>query len=154
MNPNRSALRPVLSAVTVSAVPVSAHPFAAPETTGLLASSAGAHVLQTLLALAVVLALVLLCARAVAAARGRSTGPKHAIEVIARAAVGSKEQAVLIRIGAIRLLLGVAPGAVTLLQTLPVDADGDTDQPVVRAVAATSTSTSFAALLRRGLGAP
>ncbi len=43
----------------------------------------------------------------------------NGIEVLAQTSLGSKERAVIVRVGGERMLLGVASGQVTLLKTLP-----------------------------------
>lgn len=74
---------------------------------------------QSLLGLLVVLALIACAAwllRRVAAPMGGAPG---AIRVIAGAAVGQRERVVLVEIGGTWLVVGVAPGQVRALHTMP-----------------------------------
>ncbi|AXF19111.1 flagellar biosynthetic protein FliO [Burkholderia pyrrocinia] len=76
-------------------------------------------VLQTLVGLAVVIGLVFACAwlaRRFGFQPARRGGP---LKVVSSVAVGAKESATLVEIGDTWLVLGVAPGNVRLLHTLP-----------------------------------
>ncbi len=75
--------------------------------------------LQMLLGLAVVLVLVLACAwvmKRLQLSRGGSAG---VIRVIAGAAVGPRERVVLLEVAGTWLVVGVAPGRVSALHTMP-----------------------------------
>ena len=74
----------------------------------------------------------------------------HGIEVLSQASLGGKERVVIVQVAGQneRLLLGVAGGQVTLLQTLPPDSGFD--RPV--AAASTPQPPRFGDLLRRSLG--
>src|ERR1700722_18801930 len=70
-------------------------------------------------ALLIVLGVLLVLATLVRRARTWSArGPKH-LEVLADVPLGAKERAVLLRVGGLQLLLGVAPGRVGWLRVLP-----------------------------------
>ncbi|CAB3758992.1 flagellar biosynthesis protein FliO [Burkholderia sp. MSh2] len=76
-------------------------------------------VLQTLVGLAVVIGLVFACAwlaRRFGFQPARRGGP---LKVVSSVAVGAKESATIVEIGDTWLVLGVAPGNVRLLHTLP-----------------------------------
>ena len=76
-------------------------------------------VLQTLVGLAVVIGLVFACAwlpRRFGFQPARRGGP---LKVVSSVAVGTKESATIVEIGDTWLVLGVAPGNVRLLHTLP-----------------------------------
>ncbi|MCA8021361.1 flagellar biosynthetic protein FliO [Burkholderia metallica] len=76
-------------------------------------------VLQTLVGLAVVIGLVFACAwlaRRFGFQHARGGGP---LKVVSSVAVGGKESATIVEIGDTWLVLGVAPGNVRLLHTLP-----------------------------------
>ncbi|WP_431820910.1 flagellar biosynthetic protein FliO [Burkholderia sp. F1] len=76
-------------------------------------------VLQTLVGLAVVIGLVFGCAwlaRRFGFQPARRGGP---LKVVSSVAVGTKESATIVEIGDTWLVLGVAPGNVRLLHTLP-----------------------------------
>ncbi len=75
--------------------------------------------LQMLLGLAVVLALVLACAWVMKRLQLRSGGSAGVIRVIAGAAVGQRERVVLLEVAGTWLVVGVAPGRVSALHTMP-----------------------------------
>lgn len=122
--------------------------FAAPEVAaGASATSAGG-IGQVLVALVIVLVAVFAAAILVKRLRGFTTGSANGIEVLAQASLGSKERAVIVRVAGQRLLLGVASGQVSLLQTLPPDSPDSAP-----AVAADKPQPPrFADLLRKSLG--
>ena len=75
--------------------------------------------LQTALGLAIVLAMVAGAAwllKRLAAQPGGATG---AIKVVAGAAIGQRERVVLVEVGSTWLVVGVAPGHVSALHTMP-----------------------------------
>lgn len=92
------------------------------------AVSAGS-MLQILAGLLLVLAVIGAAAwlfRRIAANPGTATG---AIRVIAGAAVGQRERVVLVEIGGTWLVLGVAPGQVRALHSMPKDPAGHFGSP-------------------------
>lgn len=95
-------------------------PHAAAQAPGAAASAVSAgSVLQMLLGLGLVLAMVAAGAwflKRFQSNRGPAAG---AIKVIAGAAVGPRERVVLVEVGGAWLVLGVAPGRVSALHTLP-----------------------------------
>ena len=76
-------------------------------------------VLQMLLGLAVVLGLVLGLAWVMKRYSGHIGGGAGAIKVIAGAAVGQRERVVLVEVAGTWLVVGVAPGRVSALHTMP-----------------------------------
>jgi len=121
--------------------------FAAPQAVPVAHAGGIGELAHVILALLVVLTLVVVLATVVRRARGWSVrGPQH-LQVLAEVPLGSKERAVLLRVGGMQLLLGVAPGRVSTLHVLA--------QPLEPAEPATVNRTgvvSFQALLRRSLG--
>ncbi len=103
-------------------------------TVGSAAPSLGiGAVLQTLVGLAVVIGLVFACAwlaRRFGFQPARRGGP---LKVVSSVGLGAKESATIVEIGDTWLVLGVAPGNVRLLHTLPAGS---------AAAAATAGSTS------------
>ncbi|HZT04197.1 MAG TPA: flagellar biosynthetic protein FliO [Steroidobacteraceae bacterium] len=79
--------------------------------------------------------------------RGIGNRVGNAIDILADVPLGPKERAVLIKVGAEQILIGVAPGRVSALHVLrePVEITKS-------ATATTPTATSFSALLKRSLG--
>ena len=75
------------------------------------------------------------------------TAGQATIEVVSQVALGARERAVIVKVGATYLLLGVAPGRVNLLQQLP-----EGSVPTPDKTAAAPTGPDFASLLRKSLG--
>ncbi len=121
--------------------------FAAPSAASPVAPVGVGGLGQVTLALALVVAAIF--ALAWLARRLRVLGERQggALAVLGEVRVGPKERAVLIRVGATQLLLGVAPGSVRTLHVLaePVSAAGE---PVRAAL----ERPSFRALLSKSLG--
>lgn len=131
-------------------------PFAAPESvTG--APSAAGGLAQVTLSLMLVLAAVFAAAWVVRRLRTFGRPGAGAINIIADVALGTKERAVLIQVGAQQLLVGVAPGRVNTLHVLaePVRMDdaqrgggGDELSPS----SSPSPRPDFKSILKRSLG--
>jgi flagellar protein FliO/FliZ len=131
-------------------------PFAAPESvTG--APSAAGGLAQVTLSLMLVLAAVFAAAWVVRRLRTFGRPGAGAINIIADVALGTKERAVLIQVGAQQLLIGVAPGRVNTLHVLaePVRMDdaqrgggGDELSPS----SSPSPRPDFKSILKRSLG--
>jgi flagellar protein FliO/FliZ len=121
--------------------------FAAPQSVPTAHAGGVGELAHVVVALLVVLGVLLLLATLVRRARGWSTrGPKQ-LEVLAQVPLGAKERAVLLRVGGMQLLLGVAPGRVSALHVL--------SEPLGPLAPQTQDATggmSFQALLRRSLG--
>ncbi len=142
----RAAATAAAAARPLAATPV-LHPFAAPElATG--PSPAGFGGLgEVTLALGVVLCAIFALAwlvRRVRAVAGRA----EALAVLAEVRIGPKERAVLLKVGAAQLLVGVAPGQVNTLHVLPEPVD------VGGTRSAAADRPSFRALLLKSLGKP
>ena len=133
----RFAIAPVLAAVaSLACAPAGAADMNAVNNAGAIASSVmvgsaapslgvGA-VLQTLVGLAVVIGLVFGCAwlaRRFGFQPARRGGP---LKVVSSVGLGAKESATIVEIGDTWLVLGVAPGNVRLLHTLPAGSAGAT----------------------------
>ncbi len=129
-----------------------AAPFAAPATAAATSTSSLAGAGEVTLALVLVLLAIFACAWCVKRLRGFGHTQGRVLAIVDDLAVGQKERVVLIACGGERLLLGVAPGAVRLLQVVPATAfanAGDTDGAVGPTPA---PALDFRALLRRNLG--
>jgi flagellar protein FliO/FliZ len=122
--------------------------FAAPDLAATAAPGTASGIGQVMLALVVVLAAVFGAALLFKRMRGFAAGRSNGIEVVAQTSVGAKERVVIVRVAGSRLLLGVASGQVTLLQTLPSEPDAVPPE----AVTASPQVARFAELLRRSLG--
>lgn len=131
--------------------------FAAPETAKVGATSAAGGLAQVTLSLMLVLAAVFAAAWVVRRMRTFGRPGAGAIQIIADVALGTKERAVLIQVGAQQLLLGVAAGRVNTLHVLaePVPRDdaqrgrgGDELSPS----SSPSSRPDFKSILKRSLG--
>ncbi|HKT62808.1 flagellar biosynthetic protein FliO [Burkholderia sp. 22313] len=99
-------------------------------------------VLQTLVGLAVVIGLVFGCAwlaRRFGFQPARRGGP---LKVVSSVAVGAKESATIVEIGDTWLVLGVAPGNVRLLHTLPAGSAAVTTPASASADTAAGTASA------------
>ncbi len=86
-------------------------------------------VMQTLVGLAVVIGLVFGCAWLARRLGFQPSRRGGALKVVASVAVGGKESATVVEIGDTWLVLGVAPGNVRLLHTLPAGSTGIAEPP-------------------------
>lgn len=86
-----------------------------------LGGSSTPQVLEAIAGLALVLALIFVLAWAVRRFAHLPGGGKGMIRVLGGVTLGSRERAVVVAVGATRLLLGVAPGQVRMLHVLPPD---------------------------------
>jgi flagellar protein FliO/FliZ len=120
--------------------------FAAPDVATVPAPGSAGGIGQVMLALIVVLVAVFAAAWLLKRLRGFNAGSANGIEVVAQTSLGSKERAVIVRVAGERLLLGVASGQVTLLQTLPPETDLPAPLPT------SLQPQRFTELLRRSLG--
>lgn len=122
-----------------------AHVFAAPGTIASAPSAGIAGLGQVTLALCIVLGAIFLCAWLARRMRNITSGRAGAINVVAEVRLGPKERAVLLQVGSIQLLVGVAPGQINALHVLA--------EPLSAPPApAPLESGSFKSLLRRSLG--
>lgn len=78
----------------------------------------GAVVLELLLGLGLVVALIFLLAWLLRRVNGLQMRGQQ-MKIVASTALGTRERAVLLQVGERQLLLGVAPGRVTLLESFP-----------------------------------
>ena len=132
------------------------HLFAAPHAASpLVAAAPGAGtapggVASVTFALLVVLAAIFAFAWLARRVRGCGNRSGNALDVIAEMPLGPKERAVLLKVGAEQILIGVAPGRVSALHVLrePVELA----KPGAPVPAGTPERPSFRALLKRSLG--
>ena len=125
--------------------------FASPAVAGRASDGTAGHLLQMILALCVVLALVVGLAWFSRRIRSAVRPNGLTIDVIAQSALGTKERAVIVKVGQQSLLLGVAPGSVTLLHVIP-ESTSQPAEEATNAAAAAVAVPKFADLLRRSLG--
>jgi flagellar protein FliO/FliZ len=131
-------------------------PFAAPEAVRGAPSAAGG-LAQVTLSLMLVLAAVFAAAWVVRRLRNFGRPGAGAINIIADVALGTKERAVLIQVGAQQLLLGVAPGRVNTLHVLPEpvrmnDAQRGGGGDELSPSSSPSPRPDFKSILKRSLG--
>ncbi|HEY4972773.1 MAG TPA: flagellar biosynthetic protein FliO [Steroidobacteraceae bacterium] len=134
---------------------VSATPFAAPVQQAAPGSAGG--MLRVVLALIVVLAAVLAAAWLARRMRALSGGGGSAnLEMLAQLPLGTRERAVLLRVGDCQVLIGVAAGSVRTLHVLPRPSLPAAQAPMSNAnvapVGEAATRPSFKALLLKSLG--
>jgi flagellar protein FliO/FliZ len=123
------------------------HLFAAPHAANTAAPVGAGGLASVTFALLAVLAAIFAVAWLARRVRGIGSRVGNAIDVLAEIPLGPKERAVLIKVGAEQILVGVAPGRVNALHVLrePVE--------VPKAPTATApAAASFSALLKRSLG--
>lgn len=128
--------------------------FADPDKSAAVASSGAAGITHVGIAMLVVLMLVFAAAWAMRKFRFFHQRGQASIEVVQGVSLGAKERAVLIRVQGRRLLLGVAPGQVSLLTELADDQADDQAEASNEGVAASDVqeTPSFKALLKRSMG--
>jgi len=117
--------------------------FAAPQTAPAAHAGALSGLGEVTLALALVLGAVFVLAWALKRVRGLGARAGGSLDVLAQVPLGQKERAVLIKVGATQILLGVAPGRVNTLYVLPEPLDLSRTAPSGAAAPA-----PFQALLR------
>jgi flagellar protein FliO/FliZ len=146
-----------LLAALTSVAHAAEQPFAAPETAKAVSASPTAGLAQVTLSLMLVLAAVFAAAWVVRRMRNFGRPGAGAINIIADIALGQKERAVLIQVGAQQLLVGVAPGRVNTLHVLaePVHTNDAQRGGAGEELSPTSSSPprpDFKAILKRSLG--
>lgn len=134
----------LMAAEAVDAVP---RVFAAPAAAATVPAGSAVGLGQVTFALLLVLAAVFAVAWMTRRLRTLGSPGTATIEIVSQVALGARERAVVVRVGQLHVLLGVAPGRVNLLQQLP-------EGSVVAAVPPTAETgkADFATLLRRSLG--
>ncbi len=128
-------------------------PFAAPSVTTSPAPTGIASLGQVTLALGLVLALIFVAAWLMRRLRGFGKTGTGTLEIIADLPVGQKERAVLIRVGARQVLIGVAPGRVTTLHVLDEPVNVTPPSGGISSTSGTSMERpNFKSLLMKSLG--
>lgn len=122
--------------------------FAAPQTTSSPHPVGVGGLSEVALALIIVLAAIFVIAWLVRRLRLASNRVGGAIDILADVPLGQKERAVLLKVGATQILLGVAPGRVNTLHVLAEPLE------ISRPPAghAADSPNSFRTLLMRSLG--
>ncbi len=105
-------------------------PFGAPQVAEQVSPTSAGSLLQVTFSLALVLVAVFAAAWLVRKLKGFSKFGGGAIQVVADAALGPKERAVLVQVGEQQLLLGVTQGQVNLLHVLPQPVSGPLLNPL------------------------
>lgn len=102
--------------------------------------------LQTGIGLLAVLALIFLCAWAARRFGLQRHAGNRLIKVVASTMVGQRERIVVVEIGASWLVLGVTPGQINSLHTLPAE-----NLPTDPAAASTTAANAFSHKLRESI---
>lgn len=110
-------------------------------------SLGAATLLQTGLGLAAVLALIFLCAWAARRFGLQQHAGSRLVKVVASTMVGQRERVVVVQIGASWLVLGVTPGQIRSLHTMPAE---DVPTDAVTTTGATAVS-AFSHKLRESI---
>lgn len=154
---SRSRIVPALFLALTSVAHAAEQPFAAPEAAKTVSTSGAGSLAQVTLSLILVLGAVFASAWLVRRFRNFGRPGTGAIQIVADVALGTKERAVLIQVGAQQLLLGVAPGRVNTLHVLaePVRTDdaqrgGGADE--LSPSSSPSPRPDFKSILKRSLG--
>jgi flagellar protein FliO/FliZ len=152
-----SRIVPALFLALSSVANAAEQSFAAPEAAKTVSTSAAGSLAQVTLSLILVLGAVFVSAWLVRRLRNFGRPGAGAIQIVADVALGTKERAVLIQVGAQQLLVGVAPGRVNTLHVLaePVRTDdaqrgGGADE--LSPSSSPSPRPDFKAILKRSLG--
>ena len=113
-----------------------------------------AGLLQAVLGLAVVIGLIFLCAWAARRLGLQKPNSGKLIKIVASSAIGQRERIVVVEIGGTWLTLGVTPGQIQSLHTMPAQELPASAEPQFRdtAVAAGNVAGAFAQKLRESLG--
>lgn len=162
----------VLGAAALTAVPLSAlaADLNAVNNAARIASSVGAGtavpaigfgaVLQTIVALAVVVGLVFACAWVARRFGLQPSGRGNVLKIVGGLSLGGKERVAVVEIGDTWLVLGAAPGNVRLLHTLPAGsahvspgAPGSAGGPDAESVAYATSPGTFGTRFRAALAA-
>lgn len=136
--PANAVLPTVPSTVAIPATPAAAIP-----------TLGAAALLQTGLGLVAVLALIFLCAWAARRFGLQRHASNRLIKVVASTMVGQRERVVVVEVGTSWLVLGVTPGQIRSLHTMP--AEDLPSEPAMAAGIATVTATVFSQKLRESI---
>ncbi len=131
----------LLAAWTLLSLPAAAFAADAPDAASAPAVSAAGSLLQVFIGLVAVL--LLIAATAWVAKRFGVTrgGSSSLVQVVGGASVGTRERVVVVEVGESWLVVGVAPGSVNALMTLP--------KGTLQPSAATAIGAPFAARLQQ-----
>ena len=100
-------------------LPLLAHAASAPVATQAPAVSAAGSLLQVFIGLVAVLLLIAATAWVAKRFGVTRSGASNVLQVISSASVGARERVVVVEVGESWLVVGVAPGSVNALMTLP-----------------------------------
>lgn len=137
--------RPALATVPTPPAAAAAPAVAAWGATGLLQTASG---------LAVVIALIFLCAWAARRLGLQKHNSGRLVKIVASTALGQRERIVVVEIGGTWLALGVTPGKIQSLHSMPAQEQADEPRLPMRqgALSAGTAASVFAQKLRESLG--
>ena len=134
-------MKPVLNAAwALLSLPAAAFAADAPDAATAPAISAAGSLLQVFIGLVAVLLLIAATAWVAKRFGVNRGGASSLLQVVSSASVGTRERVVVVEVGESWLVLGVAPGSVNALMTLP--------RGEARPAAAPGLNASFAARLQ------
>jgi flagellar protein FliO/FliZ len=127
-------------------------PFASPTAVDAVTPAGVGSLGQVTLSLGLVLAVIFAAAWVVRKSRVFGKAASGALDVVANLPLGQKERAVLIRVGDTQILLGVAPGRVSMLHVLTTPVATTPDANVAAQELGSAQRPNFKSLLLRSLG--
>lgn len=139
------AALPALATITTPSASAVPAPVPSWGATGLLQAASG---------LAVVIALIFLCAWAARRLGLQKHNSGRLIKIVASTAIGQRERVVVVEIGDTWLALGVTPGQIQSLHSMPAQEMPEEPRIPIRqsALAAANVTNAFAQKLRESLG--
>lgn len=149
-------LRPALLLLAIVCQPALATVATPPDAaaTPTAAAWGATGLLQTASGLAVVIALIFLCAWAARRLGLQKHNSGRLVKIVASTALGQRERIVVVEIGGTWLALGVTPGQIQSLHSMPAqELPQEPKQPMRQGALAAGTAASlFAQKLRESLG--
>lgn len=143
------------ASATVGTIGISAMPPVTPQITPQTIPSWGAAgLLQAAFGLAVVIGLIFLCAWGARRLGLQKSHGGRLIKIVSSTALGQRERVVVVEVGSEWLVLGVTPGQIQSLHTMPAQTlPVETELPIRQtAIAAGNAASVFAKKLRESLG--
>src|SRR5687768_13106439 len=113
------------------------------------ATASGASMLQVMLGLGLVLTVMAGCAWLLRRFGGLQRGAGGAIKIIGASAVGQRERVVLVEVADTWLVIGVAPGHVTALHSMPKGEITGSTGDIASTAGRTGTDARFSEWFRR-----
>lgn len=143
---------PILATLPAAAVPTPAAGVVVAATEATAPAWSATGLLQAALGLISVLALIFLCAWAARRLGLQRQGGGNRLKVVGSSMLGQRERVVIVEIGGAWLVLGVTPGRINALHTMPAAAATPALVPGHAFSSGTSFASSLAQKLQNALG--